>query len=76
MTILEPKAAAVLTDPAALEQLEPFVGRASSISEAAQQTGANSNTLYHWVKRWEKLGLVEVSEKTLGTDGLSNVTKL
>ena len=64
MTILDPKAAAVLTDPATLEYLEPFIGQATSISEAAQQTGANLNTLYHWVKRWERLGLVAVSEET------------
>ena len=64
LTIRDPKAAAVLTDPAALGQLEPFIRRATSISEAAQQTGANPNTLYHWVKRWEKLGLLEVSEET------------
>lgn len=64
VTILDPKTAAVLTDPATLDQLEPFIGRASSISEAAQQTGSNPNTLYHWVKRWETLGLVEVSEET------------
>ena len=64
MTIHNPEAAAVLTDPATLDQLEPFIGRASSISEAAQQTGAKSNTLYHWVKRWEKLGLIEVVDET------------
>lgn len=63
MTVSAPEVVAVLTDPVRLEQLKPFIGRAVSVSEAAQQEGVNPNTMWHWVKRLEGFGLVEVASE-------------
>lgn len=60
MTVTDPKAAAVLTDPVKLEQFKPFIGRAVSVSEAAEQEGVKLNTMYHWIKRFESLDLIHV----------------
>jgi len=60
MTVSDPQAAAVLTNPEALEWLKPFIGCALSVSEAARQEGANTNTMYGWVKRLEAVGLIRV----------------
>lgn len=60
MTVSDPRAAAVLTDPNALEWLGPFIGCDISIGGAARQEGVNSNTLYGWVKRLEAVGLIRI----------------
>lgn len=60
MTVSDPRAAAVLTDPNALEWLRPFIGCDLSVGEAARQEGVNPNTLYGWVKRLEAVGLIRV----------------
>ncbi len=52
----------LLTNPAVLRQLEPFLGRESSISQAARLTGIKPNTMLARVRRWEKLGLLKVVE--------------
>ena len=61
MTVSDPRAASLLTDPKALEWLKPSIGDALTVSEAARQEGVNPNTLYGWVKHLETVGLVHVA---------------
>jgi predicted transcriptional regulator len=49
----------ILTDPQALRRLDPFLGRESSVGEAARLTGEKPNTVLSRVRRFEKLGLLE-----------------
>ena len=51
----------LLTNPAILKQLEPFLGQESSIGEAARLTGTKPNSMLARVNRWEKLGLLGVT---------------
>lgn len=61
MTVSDPRAAALLIDPKALEWLKPFIGDALTVQEAARQEGVNPNTMYGWVKRLEAVGLVHIA---------------
>lgn len=49
----------ILTDPAELRRLEPFLGREASVSEAARLTGEKPNTVLSRVRRYVRLGLLE-----------------
>ncbi len=60
MTVGDPAAAAALTDPHTLRQLEPFLARAATIAEAARETGAKPNTVLLRVRRFLRLGLLTV----------------
>ena len=60
LTVTDPAASAVLTDPHALRHLEPFLGRECTVSQAAKETGEKPNTMLKRVRRFVELGLVEV----------------
>ncbi len=61
LIIQDPKAASILTNPASLRQLEPFLARDCSISQAAKETGVKANTVLSRVRRLLDLGLLKVS---------------
>ena len=58
--ITESEAADILINPKTLRQLEPFLGKACTVSQAAQATGDKANTILARVKRFLKLGLIEI----------------
>ncbi|MGL4608863.1 MAG: hypothetical protein ACRCYY_04130 [Trueperaceae bacterium] len=60
--ITDKSAADVLTNPQTLRQLEPFLGRSLTVTEAAKETGEKANTVLSRVRRFVKLGLLEVAE--------------
>ena len=60
LTIHNPEAAAILTNPHTLRQLEPFLARETTVKEAAEETGEKPNTVLSRVRRFVKLGLLEV----------------
>ena len=60
LTVHDPKAAAILTNPHTLRQLEPFLAREITIKEAAGEMGEKPNTVLLRVRRFLKLGLLEV----------------
>ena len=57
--IEDPVLADLLTNPAVLNQLEPFLARECTVGEAARRTGVKPNTMLARVRRWEKLGLLQ-----------------
>ena len=59
--ISDPKTADTLLNPITLRQLEPFLGEAKTVSEAAQETQQKANTVLARVKRFVTLGLLEVA---------------
>lgn len=59
--VRDPAAAALLLDPRTLRQLEPFLGRAVTVSEAARARGERPNTVLKRVQRFERAGLLEVA---------------
>jgi hypothetical protein len=59
--IRDSEAAEVLMNPAKLRHLAPFLGRACSVTAAAEETGERSNTVLKRVRRFVGLGLVEVT---------------
>ncbi len=61
--IADTEAADVLTQPETLRQLEPFLARSLTITQAAKETGEKANTVLSRVRRFVKLGLLEVSEE-------------
>ena len=58
--ITESETADILINPKTLRQLEPFLGKACTVSQAAQATGDKANTILARVKRFLKLGLIEI----------------
>lgn len=48
----------LLTDPVTLRQLEPFLGRATSVSQAAKETGEKPNTVLSRVRRLVAAGIL------------------
>jgi predicted transcriptional regulator len=57
--ISDQRLADILTDPQSLRRLDPFLGRESSVSDAARLTGEKPNTVLSRVRRFERLGLLE-----------------
>ncbi len=57
--VTDSTAADLLTNPATLRQLEPFLGRECTVAEAARLTGIKPNTMLARVQRWLQLGLLE-----------------
>ncbi|WMT58146.1 ArsR family transcriptional regulator [Truepera radiovictrix] len=57
------EAAAALTDPRTLRQLEPFLARECSVSQAAKETHTKPNTMLARVRRFLALGLLEVARE-------------
>ena len=60
LTIEDPAAAAALTNPRTLRQLEPFLNRERTVLEAARESGVKPNTILSRVKRFVNLGLLVV----------------
>lgn len=56
----DPAAADLLVNPYTLRQLEPFLGREATVSEAARDSGDKPNTVLARLRRFTKLGLVAV----------------
>jgi DNA-binding Lrp family transcriptional regulator len=54
----DPKMADMLTDPATLRQLEPFLARAASVAQAARETGQKPNTVLSRVRRMLAAGVL------------------
>ena len=54
--------AALLLDPRTLQQLEPFLGTARSVGEAAEEQGEKPNTVLGRVRRFEAAGLLHVAQ--------------
>jgi hypothetical protein len=48
----------LLTDPVTLHQLEPFLGRAVSVGQAARETGQKPNTVLSRVRRLVEAGVL------------------
>lgn len=63
LTITDPDAAAALTNPKTLRQLEPFLNRERTVLEAAQETGVKPNTMLARVRRFTALGLLVVTRE-------------
>ena len=51
LVVEDRRMADLLTDPATLRQLEPFLGRAVSVAQAARETGEKANTVLSRVRR-------------------------
>lgn len=62
LVVRDPAAARYLVRPSGLRQLEPFLGTARSVSEAAAVTREKPNTVLRRVARLQRLGLLEVAE--------------
>ena len=60
LTVHHPEAAAILANPHTLRQLEPFLARDMTVKEAAEETSEKPNTVLSRVRRFLKLGLLEV----------------
>jgi hypothetical protein len=58
--VREPAAAAFLTNPVTLRQLEPFLGQECTVGRAAAQTRDKPNTVLKRVRRLVALGLLEM----------------
>lgn len=58
--ISDPAAADALVNPYTLRQLEPFLGREATVSEAARDSGDKPNTVLARLRRFKRLGLVAV----------------
>lgn len=61
VVVHDPHIADLLTNPETLQQLEPFLGRESTVTAAVRRTGSKPNTMLSRVRRWLELGLLEVS---------------
>ncbi len=61
--ITQSDAADILINPKTLRQLEPFLGKACTISQAAQETGDKANTILARVNRFLNLGLIKVKRQ-------------
>jgi DNA-binding transcriptional ArsR family regulator len=59
-TVTDPEAGALLSDPAWLGWLEPFLGRTSGVAEAARRLGEPLDAVRYRVRRLERAGLIEV----------------
>lgn len=56
----DPDAARFLLDGAQQKLLHPFLDREATIGQAAKELGVSTSMLFHRVKRWLGLGLIEV----------------
>ncbi len=61
--ITKQEQADILISPKTLRQLEPFLGRSLTITQAAKELGEKPNTVLSRVRRFVKLGLLEVSQE-------------
>ncbi|CAM3830885.1 helix-turn-helix domain-containing protein [Deinococcus frigens] len=58
-TASTPEQARLLSDPAALRHLEPFIGRTLAAGAAAKQTGVSVERMLYRVRQFLKAGLLE-----------------
>ncbi|MFC6592254.1 winged helix-turn-helix domain-containing protein [Deinococcus lacus] len=64
LTLTTPEQARLLSDPAAVRHLYPFIGRTLSTSEAAREIGVSTERMMYRVKQFLAVGLLEqVSER-------------
>ena len=63
LTVTDPGAAAALTHPKTLRQLEPFLNRERTVLEAARETGVKPNTMLARVRKFTALGLLIVARE-------------
>ena len=63
LIISKAEQADLLISPKTLRQLEPFIARSLSITQAAKELGEKPNTVLLRVRRFVKLGLLEVSQE-------------
>ncbi len=63
LTVTDPAAAAALTHPKTLRQLEPFLNRERTVLEAARESGVKPNTMLARVNRFLNLGLLVVTRE-------------
>lgn len=61
LTIADPEVARVLVENRSAQLFEPFMKRALSLNEAAQELGVKLPKLLYHVKRFLELGLLEVA---------------
>ncbi len=59
--VSDPAVADLLTNPATLELLSPFLGRENTVAEAARETGTNPNSMLARVRRWTRMGVLRVT---------------
>jgi hypothetical protein len=62
--ITDQEQADILISPKTLRQLEPFLGHPRTITQAAKETGEKANTVLSRVRRFVRLGLLEVAQDT------------
>lgn len=62
-TVDDPQLATVLTDPVARQYYRPFVARARSVKEAAEEVGCALDTMLYRVRVFVKVGLLKVVEQ-------------
>jgi len=63
LSVTDPAMAAALMNPTTLRQLEPFLNRERTVSEAAREAGVKPNTMLARVKRFVALGLLVVTRE-------------
>lgn len=61
--ITDSNAADILMNPKTLRQLEPFLGKSCTISQAAQETSEKANTILARIKRFIKLNLITITKE-------------
>ena len=57
-TLTTPQQARLLSDPAAVRHLHPFIGRTVSVSEAAREIGVSTERMMYRVKQFVAAGLL------------------
>lgn len=53
--------AGLLLDGAQQKLLQPFIAREATIGQAAKELGVSTSMLFHRVKRWLDMGIIEVT---------------
>lgn len=61
--VRDPTQASLLLDPRTRRWLEPFLGRSTTVGEAARELAQKPNTMLKRVQRLEAAGLLEVAER-------------
>ena len=61
--VTNPEMAEVLSDPAHLRYVAPFIEHERTVGEVAQETGSALSTTYRRVQRYCKLGILELAHE-------------
>ena len=59
LTLTTPEQARLLSDPAAVRHLHPFIGRTLSVSEAAREIGVSTERMMYRVRQFLRAGLLQ-----------------